>query len=92
MFAKAKLLGIALGAFLVLGAASAAHADSDRVCDRRIAHEQRELDRAVDHHGYWSRQAQHERRELDRLYAQCGYRDRDRDRHRDYDGDRYPDR
>ena len=84
MLAKAKLLGLAVGAFLLLGARSAARADWRSDCDRRIAHEQRELDRAVDHHGYWSRQAQHERRELDRLYARCGYRDRDHDRHRDY--------
>lgn len=83
MFAKVKLLGIALGAILVLGGARAAHADSRRDCERRIAHEQRELDRAIDHHGYWSRQAQHERRELDRLYARCGYRDRNRDYDRD---------
>jgi hypothetical protein len=75
MFTKARLLGIALGAFFLLGSAGAAHAaDWDRGCDRKIAHEQRELDRAIERHGYRSRQADHERRELDRLYARCRYR------------------
>jgi hypothetical protein len=36
---------------------------------------QRELDRAIERHGYWSRQAQNDRRELDRLYARCRNRD-----------------
>lgn len=85
MLAKAKLLGLAVGAFLLLGAAGAARADGRSDCDRRIAQEQRELDRAIDHHGYWSRQAQHERRELDRLYARCGYRDRYREHDRGRD-------
>ncbi len=88
MLKKAKLLGLALGAVLALGGAVRA-ADWHRDCDRKIAHERRELDRAVDHHGYYSRQAQHERRELDRLYDRCVYRDYDRHLYRDYDRDRY---
>jgi hypothetical protein len=76
MFTKAKLLAIALGGFLLLGVAGAANAaDWDRGCDRKIAHEQRELDRAIERHGYWSHQAQNDRRELDRLYARCRNRD-----------------
>jgi hypothetical protein len=55
------------------GAANAA--DWDRGCDRKIAHQQRELDRAIERHGYWSHQAQNDRRELDRLYARCRNRD-----------------
>jgi hypothetical protein len=79
MLKKTRLLAVALGAFVALGAASVARAaDWHRDCDRRIAHEQRELDRAVDRHGYYSRQAEHERRELDHLYARCRYRDYDR--------------
>ena len=76
MFTRAKLLAIALGGCLLLGGAGLAKAaDWDRGCDRKIAHEQRELDRAIERHGYRSRQAEHERRELDKLYARCRYRD-----------------
>lgn len=72
---KGKLLGIIVGALVALGGATAASANGwERHCDKRIAHEQHELDRAIAHHGYYSRQANHERRELDRLYAECRYR------------------
>jgi hypothetical protein len=85
-----KMLGIGLGLLLALSGATAVQAANwRRDCDRKIAHEQRELDRAIDHHGRRSRQAEHERRELDRLYQKCGYRDHDRNFYRDYNGDRY---
>jgi len=32
------------------------------------------LDKAIAHHGYYSRQAEHERRELDRIRDECRYR------------------
>jgi hypothetical protein len=71
MFSKGKVLGILLGALIMLGGAAGAQADGwSRRCEDRIAY-----DRAVARHGYYSRQADHERRELDRLYAQCGNRD-----------------
>jgi len=69
---KGSLLGLILGAFLILGGATAVRADDwGRRCDNRIAHERAELDRAIARHGYYSRQADLERRELDRLYAEC---------------------
>lgn len=77
MLKKGTVLGFVVSAFLLLGSASAVNAaDWHRDCDRKIAHEQHELDRAVARHGYYSRQADHERRELDRLYVRCrdGYR------------------
>ena len=90
MLKRARMLGMALGGLLALGGATAARAANwQRDCDRKIAHEQRELDRAIDRHGRWSRQAEHERRELDRLYEKCGYRNHDRNLYRDYDRDRY---
>ena len=90
MFSRAKILGIGLGVILALGAAGTSRAANwRRDCDRKIDHEQRELDRAVERHGRWSHQAEHERRELDRLYEKCGNRDRDRNLYRDYDRDRY---
>jgi hypothetical protein len=97
MVNKAKLAGIALGALIVLGGASAARADNwGRSCEKKIEHEQRDLNKAIAHHGSWSREAQEERRELDRLYDRCyqryrGDRDRDNWRHEDRD-DRHYDR
>jgi uncharacterized membrane protein YccC len=82
-FSKARVLGIALGALIALGGAAATRADSWRSCERKIEHEQRDLDRAIARHGYYSRQANHERRELDRAYDRCRRRDRDRDGYRD---------
>lgn len=70
-----RLLGIAVVLLMVFGTASAAHAsDRYRDCQRRIDHQQHELDRAIARHGERSRQADHERRELDRLYDECRVR------------------
>ena len=85
MLRHIKQVGIALGLLLMLGGPLAVTASAaDRDCGERIAREQRELDRAIDRHGYYSRQAEHERREIAKLRAQCdAYRyrhDRDRDR------------
>ena len=68
----ARILGLALGSILLLGTAGAASA-AERYpdCDRRIAHEQHRLDRAIADHGYYSHQADHERHELQRLYDEC---------------------
>jgi len=81
---KRKVLAIMLGAFFALGGATAVRADDWRDCEKKIRHEQRELDRAIARHGYYSRQANEERRELDRLRDRCGYRDRFRDDYRHY--------
>lgn len=96
MISKTKLLGLVLGAVFTLAGASNAQAQCS---ESRFRHEQRELARAINHHGYYSRQAQEERNELAWLSAQCdrryyssfrGDRDRDdrwrRDRDRDRDG------
>ena len=91
-FSKARVLGIALGAFFVLGGATAARAHDWRSCEKKIEHEQRDLNRAIARHGYYSRQANKERRELDRLYDRCGRRDRDRDHDRDEYRNYYHDR
>jgi hypothetical protein len=71
---------VALGAVFALGGATAASADNARDCQRKVEHEQRDLDKAIARHGYYSRQAERERRELNRLYDRCGRRDEDRDR------------
>ncbi|HUO36302.1 MAG TPA: hypothetical protein VMU43_15040 [Candidatus Acidoferrum sp.] len=72
---KTRILGLALGAFILMGAAgTASAADWYHDCNRRIAHEQRNLDRAIARHGYHSPQADHERHELWRIESECRYR------------------
>jgi hypothetical protein len=77
---KTRIFAIILGAFFALGGATAVRADEWRKCEKKIRHEQRDLDKAIARHGYYSRQANEERRELDRLYERCGRGDRDHDR------------
>lgn len=82
---KLKFFATLLGALVMFGGAGAAQAsdrDRDDACYRKIRNEERELDRAINRHGYYSRQANHERRELDKLHDRCSFRgDRDwRDR------------
>jgi hypothetical protein len=91
LFGKAALAAAALGALLfVAGAPAASAADRDD-CQRRIDKAEYKLHEAIEHHGYYSRQADHWRHERHEAYERCsryGYRDRD-DRYRyDHDGDR----
>ncbi len=76
MFRKTSLLGLALGAVLMLGGASPARAADDwgRGCNARINQQRHDLDRAVRQHRYRSWQAQQERRELNRAIATCRHR------------------
>ena len=72
MFSKGRILTYALGIFFLMGSVGIAQADNwDHKCYERINHEQRELDKAVARHGFYSRQAEHERHELNRLEAGC---------------------
>jgi hypothetical protein len=77
---KLKFFATILGALVMFGGAGAAQAsdrDRDDACYRKIHNEERELDRAINRDGYYSRQADHERRELDKLRDRCTYyRDR----------------
>lgn len=89
---RTTLLGAVLGGMVLLGGASAAQARDN--CENRIRKEQRDLDRAIRKHGFYSRQANEERQELRRAQARCGFFDhgdrrwRRRDRDRDHDRDR----
>ncbi len=77
MTRKIRLFAVLLGALVMFGGAGVAKAydrDRDDACYRRIAKEERELDRAVRRHGYYSRQANDERLELARLQSECGRR------------------
>lgn len=77
MTRKIRLFALMLGALVMFGGAGVAQAnDRDDACYRRIAKEERELDRAVARHGYYSRQAENERREIARLQWECSHRGR----------------
>jgi hypothetical protein len=73
---KKMFFGAALGGLMLLGTGSAASAAAGPVCERRVAHERVELDRAIARHGFYSPQANLERRELARVRYECGFRDR----------------
>jgi hypothetical protein len=72
---KSTLLAAFLGALVMFGSAGIAQASgADRydACARRIFNEQRALDRAIEHHGLYSRQAEHARLDLEKARAACG--------------------
>ena len=83
-----KMFAILLGALVMFGGAGSASAmggDRDDACYRKVREEERELNRAIERHGLYSRQANHERRDLEKAREKCG-EFRDHDRYRD---DRY---
>jgi hypothetical protein len=80
------MFAILLGALVMFGGAGSARAmgnDRDDACYRKVREEERELNRAIERHGYNSRQADHERRDLEKAREKCQImHDRDRDRYR----------
>ena len=77
MTRKINLFAVLLGALVMFGGAGVAQAndhDRDDACYLRIKKEERELDKAIRKHGYYSRQANDERLELSRLQRECGRR------------------
>ena len=82
------MFAILLGALVMFGGARSASAmggDRDDACYRKVREEERELNRAIERHGYNSRQADHERRDLEKAREKCR-EFREHDRYRD---DRY---
>src|SRR6201984_653382 len=80
VFGKAALATAALSGLLFLAGAPAANAADRDNCERRIAKADYKLHEAIEHHGYYSRQAEHWRHERREAYERCeryGYRDRD---------------
>ena len=80
VFGKAALAAAILTGTLVLAGAPAASAIDRDSCERRISKADYKLHEAIEHHGYYSKQAQHWRHERHEAYEQCyryGYRDRD---------------
>jgi len=79
-----KMLAIVLGALVMFGGAGTAKADGrDDACYRNVRQQERELNRAVERHGFNSRQADHERRDVERAREKCRIiHERERDRYR----------
>jgi hypothetical protein len=75
------LLTLIAAGTMSLGFTGTAEAQRWDSCSARIHKDQRDLNRAIDRHGYNSSQARHEQNELERDAANCGY---DIDRYRDY--------
>jgi hypothetical protein len=65
-------LVIVLGALVMFGGAGTAKADGrDDACYRNVQQQERELNRAIERHGFYSRQADHERRDVERAREKC---------------------
>ena len=79
MTLRRLLLASALGAAFLF--ASAGRAQAHDTCVDRIHKEEHKLQRDINKHGYYSRQAQHRREQISRLRSQCGgFRDNRRGR------------
>jgi hypothetical protein len=77
MTRKIKLFAVLAAALVMSGGAGVTEASDhfrDDGCYRKVEKEERDLDRAIRKHGYYSRQADNERRELARLQNECGRR------------------
>jgi hypothetical protein len=71
------VLTAVLGALVMFGGAGVAQAAPqyrNDVCARRVANRQADLDRAIERHGFHSRQADHQRWELRKAELSCGSR------------------
>jgi hypothetical protein len=71
MKTKMTLLAALLGALVMFGGAGTASAADRNDCYRSIQRQEIRVDRAIDQHGFRSRQAERERYELDRLRERC---------------------
>jgi hypothetical protein len=67
---KRVLSATALAAVLLLACSPRANAE-DRECRRRTARADHKLHEAIEHHGYFSRQANHWRHELHEARERC---------------------
>jgi len=69
MIRNFKLFGAIVIAALMFGTAGTAFAD--RGCERRVDHAQYKLDRAVEQHGFFSREARFRREQLRQARDEC---------------------
>ena len=80
--AKATVLAVLLGGFLLVGSAASAQVrDRDYRCNQRIRQAEVRLNQAIRRYGENSRQTRKRRYQLEQTRESCRiYRDRDRDR------------
>jgi len=78
------MLAVVLGALVMFGGAGTAKAEGrDDACYRNVQQQERELNRAIERHGFNSRQADHERRDVEKAREKCRIiRKHERDRYR----------
>jgi hypothetical protein len=86
---KAALAAAALGGFLLFAGAPSAKANDWNDCDRRVDRAEWKLHEAIEHHGYYSRQADHWRHELREEQERCRRERREWREHQRYDEHRY---
>ncbi len=87
LFGKATLAAAALAGFLFFAGTPSAQGHDRDDCRRAIQYNDWRLHEAIEHRGYYSREANHWRHERHEAYERC-WRNRDRD----WDGYRYRDR
>ena len=87
LFGKAALATAALGGFLLFAGASSVQAADRYDCNRdhAVRYDEHRVHEAIEHHGYYSREANYWRHERHEAYERC-WRDRGYYRHynRDY--------
>ena len=95
MLLKTTLVSALASGFLLFGSPANARGDSRDSCYRNVQNWEYKLDRDINHHGFYSRQANHDRHELGEARVKCerrfgnNWRDHyDYDRDSDHDRDR----
>lgn len=88
MILKSALASALAAGFLLIGGATAVRADDHDSCRRNVDKWEDKLERDIDQHGTYSRQANHDRHELAEARENCErhYGNSWRDNH-DYDRD-----
>jgi hypothetical protein len=74
MLLKTALASGLAGGFLLLGGATTVRADDVDSCHRNVEKWESRLERDIDRHGVYSRQANHDRHELAEARESCEHR------------------
>jgi hypothetical protein len=88
VFGKAALASVALGGFFLFAGASSAQAHEWDHCGRGTDRAQWKLHEAIEHHGFYSRQADHWRHELREEQERCWRERREQEWREHHDDDR----